>query len=266
MTETIIAETIIVSCPACGSECLNPNKGSPVKFTCNTCGNRFRAKPAKRNKRLTKTQKQRYIRHLHLWLKLRDELWRTTGCAIQHGEYPCGTCTSGVIRELKGVDSERMYDAVFAFRGDYNPDKLAHVYGEEFASNFRFTEAGLHARIKRLLNALDFVPSLEQRRAKHKRSTQLQLANLPESLTIDEFDNKVTDCQSFDDADEAKKCAEKTGGVIYTQVDTDPDCDACPKHNTPQCEDDPCDNVAYEKGLHYVNRTGFYQVVLGVKA
>lgn len=262
--------SVTVNCPTCGEETDLTLLGG-TRYSCNKCFTKFRSRPAKLNKHLTKAQKINYARRLRLWVKLRDELWRTTGCALQFCEYPCATCTSSLIKYIVSREPEvarlvhyvKTYDAVFAFRGDYKPDRLAQVYNEEFASHFRFTEQALERRIRRLLKALDYVPSLEQRRAENQRSARAaRLAKLPQVLTMDEFDNTVTDSTAFENEEEAKQYAAQTGGVIYTQVDTNPDCEECPKHNTPACEDEPCDNIAYDKGLHLVNRTGRWEVVL----
>lgn len=80
----------------------------------------------------------------------------------------------------------------------------------------------------------------------NKKSTSiLMLRNYPEELTIDESEEYPI-FFSFDDEMRAIRTAKKIKGQMYTQVDTD--------------TEGP-DNVAYLKGHHIVNRTGWYIVV-----
>jgi hypothetical protein len=64
-------------------------------------------------------------------------------------------------------------------------------------------------------------------------------------------------------ANRAMNYALQHGGVVYTQVDTTPDCDVCDKNpNEDKNCAEICDNIAYDKGLHLVNRTGRWEVIL----
>ncbi len=73
----------------------------------------------------------------------------------------------------------------------------------------------------------------------------------PDELTLDEFDEmfytgkakaRQFSLEKEASIEEVVQYAKKTGGQIYTQVDGDQD-------------------RMYSKGLHFVNRTGIYEVV-----
>ena len=82
-------------------------------------------------------------------------------------------------------------------------------------------------------------------------------SQLPQVLSVEQFDQMVTKSKSFTDTDYAcssevmqkkvARYAERHIGVIYTQVDGKPDGS---EHD-----------VFYEKGFAVVNRTGRYEVV-----
>jgi predicted nucleotidyltransferase len=81
---------------------------------------------------------------------------------------------------------------------------------------------------------------------------------LPQVLSVEQFDQLVTKSKAFTDTDYAcssevvqkkvSRYAERHIGVIYTQVDGKPDGS---EHD-----------VFYEKGFAVVNRTGRYEVVI----
>jgi predicted nucleotidyltransferase len=81
-------------------------------------------------------------------------------------------------------------------------------------------------------------------------------SQLPQVLSVEQFDQLVTKSKSFTDTDYAcssvqkkvSRYAERHIGVIYTQVDGKPDGS---EHD-----------VYYEKGFAVVNRTGRYEVVI----
>jgi|WetSurMetagenome_2_1015567.scaffolds.fasta_scaffold14415_1 hypothetical protein len=112
--------------------------------------------------------------------KLNDELYRVTGCGIQYGGFPCGTCLGSVIGELKAMHpdlvTDRTWDAVFRFRGDYIPARLLKAYGKQFADNFEFTDAELTKEVDNLLAALKDCPDLEARRKANTAGATAKIA------------------------------------------------------------------------------------------
>jgi hypothetical protein len=70
------------------------------------------------------------------------------------------------------------------------------------------------------------------------------LKDYPDELTIRQAD-RFKDFESFYELEEAKGYAERTGGQIYTQVDSGSDYP----------------DRLYSKGIRFVNRTGVYIVV-----
>jgi hypothetical protein len=103
--------------------------------------------------------------------QLNDELYRVTGCGIQYGGFPCGTCLGALLGELTRLHpkliTNRTWDAVFRFRGDYLPKRLRKTYGEKFANNFEFTDEELTKEIDSLLAALKTCPDLAERQKAH---------------------------------------------------------------------------------------------------
>ncbi|MGD6805813.1 MAG: hypothetical protein ACQCN4_02515 [Candidatus Bathyarchaeia archaeon] len=83
---------------------------------------------------------------------------------------------------------------------------------------------------------------------------------LPQVLSLEQFDQLVTKSKAFNDTDyrgssnivqsKIARYAERHIGVVYTQIDGKPE--------------DSEHDVFYEKGFAIVNRTGHYEVVLQV--
>lgn len=114
--------------------------------------------------------KNRYEKRRQLCL----ELQRTTGCYIQYGGFPCGTCLNDLLRELKAKHPDkinsRTWDAVFRLRGDYTPSQLEKQnYNEDFIKDFRFTDKELTEIIDNLLAVLHTTPDIKQRIEEHKK-------------------------------------------------------------------------------------------------
>jgi hypothetical protein len=84
---------------------------------------------------------------------------------------------------------------------------------------------------------------------------------LPEVLSVEQFDQVVTKSKAFDDSDDGAtrktmetkvaRYAEKHAGIFYTQVDGKPEGSEY--------------DIFYQKGFAVVNRTGRYEVVLQTK-
>jgi hypothetical protein len=91
--------------------------------------------------------------------KLREELYKATSCGIQYGGFPCATCMGSILNKLKilspNLISDRTSDAVFRFRGDYTPTRLAKVYSKDFADIFVFSDKEMTKIIDNLLKALE---------------------------------------------------------------------------------------------------------------
>jgi len=87
---------------------------------------------------------------------------------------------------------------------------------------------------------------------------QIALGEFPDELTFDQFDKLGWESKQFglndsrqnsEIAEDVLKYTKKTGGQIYTQVDWD----ALPDYR------------GYSKGMRFVNRTGIWEVITGVK-
>jgi hypothetical protein len=70
--------------------------------------------------------------------EVRDGLYKLTGsgCSIQHGGFPCGTCFSSI--DFGKDEPKDLWGSVLLYRGDYKNGEFVTQTREQYLSNIRW--------------------------------------------------------------------------------------------------------------------------------